>query len=255
MEALFWVIGLSVLALAILLGGFFVLRWARRRGAGDWLVGLIKIVTGVPIFLLWRARYKGFDQLPDEPFEHGLILVSNHTSGLDPALIDCGVDFRIRWLMWRAMMIRGLNFLWRRIRVIPVDMSASDRTAVREAMKCVRGGGVIGIFPEGGIERPARQIKPFLPGVGFLIARTKAPVGLIHMSGIAETKTAYGALFRPCHAKIELIEVLEYDSDWDPAQITDDLRSRLSKASGWPLVDADPADADATPPVVPSERA
>ena len=253
MEFLPWLIGLVCLILLVLFGRLY---WKRicRHGAGDWLVGLIKELTGIPIRFFWRARYIGFDKIPQEPFEHGLILVSNHTSGLDPALIDCGVDFRIRWLMWRAMMLKGLNFLWRRIQIIPVDLSSADRAAVREAIKAIRAGGVVGIFPEGGIERPARQIMPFHPGVGFLIARTKAPVALIHISGVAETKAAYSAFFRPCRARIEVIELLEYDDERDPATITQDLRDRLSQASGWPLVDEPTPEADPAPPVVPSER-
>lgn len=253
MEFLPWLLIPAGLILAILLG-CPVVGHLRRRGGGDWFVGLLKAGTSIPIRFFWRARYVGFDQLPKPPFKHGLIIVSNHCSGLDPALIECGVDFPIRWMMWRRMMVRGLGFLWRHMRVIPVDLSSKDRSAVRESIDWLRAGGAIGIFPEGGIERPAKHIKPFQPGVGFLVAKARSPVLLIHISGIPATKNAYTAIFRPCRARIEVIGLVEYPEERDLRKITEDLRERIGRASGWPLDEEPVPGTESAASVVPSER-
>lgn len=246
----------------LLLAGLVLLGWLlwmlgrrlRRMGGGDRVLGLVKLITWIPLRFYWRARYVGFEKIPDPPFKSGLIVVSNHCSGLDPALIECGVDFRIRWLMWRAMMVGCLGFLWRRMGVIPVDLSSADRSAVRESISWLRSGGAIGIFPEGGIERPGRHIMPFQPGVGFLIAKTRAPVLLIHVSGVPETKQAYSAFFRPCRARIEVVDVIEYPDERDPRTITEDLHHRLLAASGWPAHEGAGTEAKEASSVVPSTR-
>ena len=102
--------------------------------------------------------------------------------------------------MGRTMMVRSMGFIWRWLQIIPVDLSTNDRTAVRESIRWLQSGGVLGIFPEGGIERPGKQIRPFQAGVGFLVAKARSPVLLIHVSGIPVTKNPFMAFFRPCRA-------------------------------------------------------
>ena len=216
---------------------FWLFPYLRRRGDGRLLIGGIKLLTGIPARLLWRVQYENFQIVPPTPGERGLIIVSNHTSGLDPILIEHGVDFNINWLMWRSMIFFPLKAFWRWKGTIPIDFSSRDRSAIRQAMRCIGDGQAIGIFPEGGIERPAKHIRPFMQGVGLVVARTKAPVLLLHVSGIPERKTAFGSLFRPCRARIKALEIIDYAGKRDVGWIAEDLRERIQVASGWPLAD------------------
>ncbi len=195
----------------------------------------MKALTAPLIRLYWGARYVNFDRMPPDAPETGLILVSNHTSGLDPILIEHHTDLDIRWLMMKAMMVPGVKQFARWKRLIPIEFGPADRAAMREAITAVKSGGVIGIFPEGAIARPARRIRPFMKGVGLLVAKTGAPVALINVSGIPERRNAYTPLILPCRARIELIEVIDYTGNRDVAGIAEDLRTRMQAATGWPL--------------------
>ena len=217
-------------------GAWLLIRHAGNRGAGDWVLGLLKVVGAPLVKVYWGARFVGWERIPDPSPERGLIIVCNHTSGLDPVLIEWRCSLKIRWMMSREMMVSALDFLWRRLRVLPIDFATRDRTAFNESLEILRAGGILGIFPEGRIARPPQVIQPFLPGIGLLVAKTQATVVLMHSQGIRPGRTTFGVLIRPWRARIEVVDVLEYgDSDLKARAITADLRQRLHEASGWPL--------------------
>jgi hypothetical protein len=53
---------------------------------------------------------------------------------------------------------------------------------------------VIGVFPEGRLERPERHLLPFLPGLGVMIKRTRASVLPIVIEGTPQTETAWASV-------------------------------------------------------------
>lgn len=198
--------------------------------------------------LLWRAsqvycfimhlpRYRGQEAIRRDVEPGGLIVVSNHTSSVDPVLIQCGCAFKIRWLMAKDMMIEQLDWLWDMQEIIPVSRDKADSAPVREAIRHVRRGGVIGIFPEARIVMPRGEIRPFQAGVGAIVARTGAPVLLVWLSNTPEADTMTGTFFTPSRSRIEFVEVMRFKDTDDAQEITERLRKRLSKVSGWPLND------------------
>lgn len=247
---------LSLLIIAATITASAFVWWlaakARVRGHDDVVMGILTWIGALFVRGLWRAEFHGAEKLPPPETTQGLVIVSNHTSGLDPVLIQYLMPFKIRWLMSRRMMISTLGFLWRRLRVIPVDFNGKDRAAVRAALSGLEDGDVVGIFPEGDIARPPEEIHPFLPGVGFIVAKAAAPVVLVHVSGITPAQTAYGALFRRCRARIEIVEVVRFPKGTKAKEVTESLRMRLHTASGWPLHVATPSGPESEP-VVPSE--
>jgi 1-acyl-sn-glycerol-3-phosphate acyltransferase len=166
-----------------------------------------------------------------------LIVVSNHTSGADPLLIQAACTFEIRWMMASDLMVDSAAGFWKWRRIIPVARTGRDTSAAREAMAHVKAGGAIGIFPEGGTERPPGQIRPFLGGVGLIVHRTQAPVLLVWISGTPECERALEALRRRSHARVRFVDLIRYPEKTKAEEIVRDLRRRLSAASGWTLND------------------
>lgn len=152
-------------------------------------------------------------------------------------------------MMARDMMPGALADLWAFTGVIPVNRAGADTTAARQALRYLADGdpptigarpGVIGIFPEGGIERPARTVLPFQPGVGLLIHKSKAPVLQVIIEGTAQTPTAWGSLVTrpPRPVSLTFLPIKDYrDSGLSAAAIAEDLRARLIAATGWPATD------------------
>lgn len=229
-----------------------LLRWLAARmfatgpGGGDPVTGLMWLAFRGYSRLMHRVTYVGLEHVPGTNRPGGLIVVSNHTGPVDPVLIQAACRFEIRWMMAEQMMIPQLDWLWRRYRMIPVVRDGRDSGPAREAIRHVRGGGVIGIFPEGGIVRPRGEIRPFHRGVGLIIAKSRAPVLLVWVSGTPEATELFEALRSPSRTRIRFVDHLEFGNDRDPAAITEHLRRRLVEASGWPIRDE---------PVVPPPRA
>ncbi|MFB3138630.1 MAG: lysophospholipid acyltransferase family protein [Phycisphaerales bacterium] len=202
-----------------------------------------------------RATYLGLQHVPDTNRPGGLIVVGNHTGPVDPMLIQAACRFDIRWMMAADQMTPHLDWFWRRQRMIPVARDGTDTAPAREAIRHVRGGGVIGIFPEGGIVRPTGEIRPFYNGVGLIIARTKAPVLLLWVCGTPQATELLPALRSRSHARVQFIDRMEFAGQRDAAQITRQLRQRLTEASGWPLSDQPVIPPQATTdPFAPSRR-
>lgn len=221
-----------------------LLPWLNRQidtGPGDGFGILV-----VRLFLrIWhRPRWIDAHLIPN-PLPDGLIVASNHASGIDPLLLQTGFYRRIRWLMAKDQMTPALADAWAHLRMLPVHYGPEDAAVVREAVRHLRQGGLLGVFPEGGIVRPPGEIRPFLGGVGVIVARAKVPVLLFLIEDAPIAPTAFGSLVKPSRVSIRclgLIDVADLPGARggrpEPEAILAELRRRLAEASGWPLNDA-----------------
>jgi 1-acyl-sn-glycerol-3-phosphate acyltransferase len=169
-----------------------------------------------------------------------LIVVANHSAGVDPILVQCGMRGHIRWMMDRQMMLPALEWLWRHQRVVPVDVEGGDARAALVAIRHLREGGVLGVFPEGRIARPPERLLPFMPGVGVLVAKSGARVLLCWISGTPKRERAFESLFATSASRVHFLELIHYPPRTRPSAIVEDLRQRLARASGWPTVEDEP---------------
>lgn len=224
--------------IALVLG----LRWAgvwffSRAPGGDPVTGLMCLAARLYCHLMHRARYEGRKHVPPTNQPGSLIVVSNHGSPIDPVLIQSACPFVVRWMMAGDMMIPQMGWLWRHQRMIPVARDGRDLGPAREAIRHVQAGGVLGVFPEGALVRPRDQVRPFHPGVGFIIAKTQAPVLLLWISDTPEATAMGPALTSRSRARVRFIDRLEFGDERDPVAITQTLRHLLAEATGWPLCD------------------
>ena len=187
-----------------------------------------------------------------EPLPGPLVVVANHTAGIDPLLIQCCCVFEIRWMMLSSMMVPGFDPLWRWIDSIPVGGTVPGSQSARAGIKHLQDGGVLGIFPEGGIERPAPTILPFEPGVGLLISKTDARVLPVIVDGTPYAPTAFGSLIRRSHSRVRFLPIRSFAGSGKGAkQIVEDLHNTFLTETGWP-----PAPNSSKPPsrISPSYR-
>ncbi len=185
--------------------------------------------------LFHRLSFHGREHIPADARPGPMIVISNHTAGIDPILIAAACPFEIRWVMAQDMRARRLEWLWRWQNVIFVSRSGRDRSAVREALRHLEQGGVIGIFPEGSLERPARQVRPFRRGVGLMIHRSRARVLPLVVDGTPQVDPAWASLWRRSNSSITAHEIIDYSSlGMGGAEIAEDLRNRFLAWTGWP---------------------
>jgi 1-acyl-sn-glycerol-3-phosphate acyltransferase len=108
---------------------------------------------------------------------HGpVIMASNHESYLDPPLVGSVAD-RAIFFLTRKTLLAGPFFGWLlpKLNVIPVDQEGNDRSALKALIRILKAGEGTLVFPEGERTLDGR-LRPALPGLGFVIAKTLAPV-------------------------------------------------------------------------------
>ena len=131
---------------------------------------------------------------------HGpVILASNHERYLDPPLVGSVADRAIFFLA-RNTLLDGWFFGWLlpKLNVIPVDQEGGDRSALKALIRILKAGEGTLVFPEGERTDDGR-LRPALPGLGFVIAKTLAPVVPMRIFGAREAWPRGGkpVLFRP----------------------------------------------------------
>jgi len=231
----------AILIVLTIAGGILIAArpaFLTRGPRGEIAYTLFWLFGGVFSRVVHRVKYINRNAAPVMNDAGPMIVVANHTGGVDAILISAAVPFHIRWMMARETMSRDAKWFWNWLEIIPVDRDGRDMAPLREAIRYVREErGVIGIFPEGGIENPPGELRPFIDGVGLLITRTKAPVLLAWVSGTAFTSTAFGSVFRRSNARVEFAGPFDFSAERDPRAVAAALRSKLAEMSGWPLND------------------
>ena len=114
------------------------------------------------------------------------IIAANHGSYLDPLLVGICCDRAIFYLA-RRTLLDGAFFGWLlpQLNVIPVDQEGNDRSALKAMIRTLKAGEGVLVFPEG--ERTYDgQMGKALPGLGFVIAKSRAPVVPIRIFGARE---------------------------------------------------------------------
>jgi 1-acyl-sn-glycerol-3-phosphate acyltransferase len=242
------------LAFALALVGVRRLRVRRDEGFSGLMI------------LLWRLYSFGFQRLRVEGREHAparplcdargvadfgeraaagelaerprpLIVLANHTAGIDPVLIQTALPFEPRWMMAADMRLRLLEPLWRYARIIFVDRGEPDSTSLRTALAHLKASGALGIFPEAHLERPPRHVLPFKPGVGLMVKRSRALVLPVVVDGTPTGPTAWSSLLKRGRCRVRIFPPIDYTLDGMPTDagaIRDDLERRLREAAGWP---------------------
>ena len=115
---------------------------------------------GYPIFLLlYRPEFEGRNNIPKSG---SVILAGNHTNNLDAAIMIAGPKRVVHMLAKKELFKSKIsNAFFRSMGCIPVDRKIHDENAKSEAIEVLKNNEVIGIFPEGTVNRTNDIILPF----------------------------------------------------------------------------------------------
>lgn len=224
----------TLLTLAALTGLGLLSRALCDNPRRDPVIGLVSALLRVYMRLVHRVRYEGLALIP--PPGRATLFVCNHTAGIDPLLVHLASGHDIRWMMALDMRTPALEAFWRWMRIIDVDRVAGDPAAAREALRHLAQHGSVGIFPEGGLERPERQLIPFAPGVGLIIKKSGALVVPVVLEGTPQVDPAFASLWHPSRSRVRFHEPIDYSgSRLGAKDITSDLFDRFRQWTGWPV--------------------
>jgi 1-acyl-sn-glycerol-3-phosphate acyltransferase len=123
--------------------------------------------------ILYRVRYEGLENIPKDS---GFILACNHRSYCDPLFIAHKLRQPIHY-MAKAELFRNpvIAFILRGVNAFPVARGTGDRSAIDTAISIIKGGEVMGMFPEGTRSKDGQPLRP-RSGVAIVAAETIADV-------------------------------------------------------------------------------
>lgn len=126
-----------------------------------------------PLLSAWRTSVEGLHRLPREG---GVLVAPNHGSYLDHFFLAYRIDRPVQFMAAAELFSnpvagRVLSVLG----AFPVRRGAHDQEAVATAEAIIERGGLVVIYPQGGI-RPSLDSVPPRRGVGVLAVVTGAPV-------------------------------------------------------------------------------
>ncbi|WP_010284260.1 lysophospholipid acyltransferase family protein [Bacillus timonensis] len=130
-------------------------------------------LVGAIIKPLYRIEVIGRENIPKEG---GVLICSNHIDNLDPPVVGVTSPRPIHFMAKEELFkVPGLGAILPKINAFPVKRGVSDREALRTALKVLKEGKVLGIFPEGTRSKDGKLGKG-LSGIGFFALRTDCVV-------------------------------------------------------------------------------
>ena len=138
---------------------------------------IIKSFSLIIFKLIFRLKIIGSENIPKTgPF----IIVANHSSLLDGFVLVSSVKPKITFMS--AAYLFKMPFvgnILRGVGAIPVQGKGNDIKLIKNAMKVLQAGGVLGIFPEG---RITNEKDDFSAKAGAAYLAVKADVPIIPMA-------------------------------------------------------------------------
>lgn len=135
----------------------------------------------------------GVENLPQKG---PLILVGNHVAVIEAGMLAAYTPYPIE-IMAAGDIPLDPRYAWMAdlYGIIPIKRGTMDRQGMDMALDVLSQGGVIGLFPEGGIWETS--IKQARTGVAWLSNKAQAPVVPIGFGGIEGALSAMGRFRRP----------------------------------------------------------
>ncbi len=165
------------------------LLWRLRRVCGqynliDWGHPWTNFLDGLNRWYCQRFHRLDNVQL-HIPVEGPAVVVSNHVSGLDPLLLIAASRRPLRFLIAREQYERlGLRWLFQAAGCIPVDRQSRPDVAMRSALKKLKEGEVVALFPHGKIHLDSDPPRRLKPGAARLALFTGSPLIPVRITGI-----------------------------------------------------------------------
>ena len=142
-----------------------------------------------------KIKVKGRSNIPSEG---PLVLVCNHFAYFDPFLLVYAIKKPIDFIMQKELGIEP-QFLFAPLiyGAILTDRNKVGPSTIKESMKTVKKGKILGIFPEGGITSPV--LTEAKPGAVYLASKAKAKILPVSIRGASN---AWANILRGVQSRI-----------------------------------------------------
>jgi 1-acyl-sn-glycerol-3-phosphate acyltransferase len=181
------------------------------------------------VFCFWLGyRARGYERLDEAG---GGLVLANHQSFLDPLLIGLPLRRPISYLAKDSLFrVPVVGWILRNTFVMPINREAASTASLRETIRRMQHGFLVGVFPEG-------------PGFVALIRRAKLPVYPVGIAGAFQAMGRGSWFMKPVRVRvvvgepISVEELAQFDSRDKDQALIDLVQSRIvscyEQAEAW----------------------
>ena len=137
------------------------------------LYRIVRPIINLFVHLVFRPTYIGLENIPKSG---RFVLAGNHTNNFDCVLLISSTKRVIHYLAKDSLTKGILGPIFKAMGIIPVNRSIHDKGALKSAINTLQEDKVIGIFPEGTINRTDDIIMPFKIGAVKMAKETDSQI-------------------------------------------------------------------------------
>lgn len=139
-------------------------------------------IARVVFNFIYAVKITGLENLPEEG---AYIIAPNHKNMWDPVIIGANIKDRHLHFLAKDVLFKSkpLAFLLNKLYAIPVRREDNDIVAIKTAMKVLKNGHVLGLFPEGTRNKTDEKMLEPKGGLVLLAVRKKVPVVPVGIGG------------------------------------------------------------------------
>ncbi|MEG0799075.1 MAG: 1-acyl-sn-glycerol-3-phosphate acyltransferase [Bacilli bacterium] len=140
----------------------------------------LRAIIGFFFKIIYRPTIVGKENIPTSG---PVVIAGNHTNDLDAFLICISTKRMVHFLSKKELHEGHLSLFFKLVGSIPVDRNIHDKNAKNKAVDELIKGRVIGIFPEGTINRTKDIILPFKYGAVSMAQKSGASIVPFSVTG------------------------------------------------------------------------
>ena len=149
---------------------------------------------------LWKPRVLGSWKVPATG---PVILAVNHSHNIDGPMVIGVAPRASHFLVKKEAFVGPLGPFMRAVGQVEVDRSTADRTAVTRALDILKGGGVLGIFPEG--SRGEGDFAALRAGLAYFAVRSGAPIVPVAVLGSSDRPGRLIKALPPLRSRVDVV--------------------------------------------------
>ncbi len=223
----------------------WLIAWRVRRYDVNGLAWMLYCVERVFVGLMWRWRS---DRPCPFPSDGAALVIANHSSAADPMQLwmnhHLGSGRRnvrtISFMMAKEYYnVPGIHWICRSMRSIPVSRDGKDTGPLRDALRKLQKGHLVGIFPEGRINVDGSGILDGSLGVGWLALKSRVPVYPVYLDNVPGGSNMVTPFLTRSQVRVTYGEPIDLSEFYDQRpkgvvleQVTELMMTRLAELGG-----------------------
>lgn len=167
---------------------------------------LYKILRPI-VYLIFKIVYKlTIINKENIPKQGRCILAGTHTNNLDFITVGMGTKRPVRYVAKDELMKGIKKYFFKAVGIIPVNRRIHDKSVIPTCVNLLEKEELVGIFPEGTINRTEDIIMPFKKGAVAMSIRAKSKIVPFAINGNykrGKLKIIFGDAYYPNTEDIE----------------------------------------------------